>query len=130
MLKIFLALLFLLISCSESKFPEQKNTKSWLFTCAINSCSPFLNLCFNCFGERQCKTCITNIKSDCELCANDIYDKNNLEYIGGKEYLICDSTEPLHTKVCHLFCRGQFSQTGFCSKVQNVPVCICSSDTS
>lgn len=125
MFKIFIFLSIFFINKLECSI----QVKFWIATCTLNECSTALNTCINCFGERNCKSCITSAKADCSTCANDIYNKDELENIGGNQYLICDNSDPIQQKVCHLFCRGQYLQTGFCVRIQNIPVCQCMTDS-
>ncbi|RMZ96870.1 WD40 repeat-containing, partial [Brachionus plicatilis] len=53
----------------------------------------------------------------------------DLETINGNQYLICDSGDPIQSKVCHLYCRGQFAESGKCVRENNLPICKCSSET-
>ncbi|CAF1066208.1 unnamed protein product [Brachionus calyciflorus] len=62
----------------------------------------------NFFGERSCKTCISFSKPECSV--------------------FCDPLDPIQSKVCHLFFRGQFTQSGQCVRENNLPVCKCSSE--
>ena len=80
-------------------------------------------------GEASCKTCITNSLPACSNCANDIYNKDDLETIGGIQYMLCDISSQFQQKVCHLFCRRQNHQTGQCVKIQQILVCECTSDS-
>lgn len=102
--------------------------KHYISTCSTNNCEGTLNACSNCFGENQCKSCISTT-TGCSSCANDIFKREDLEDLGGTQYLICDSSDSLQTKVCHLFCRGQYKQTGNCVRYNNLPVCECSSNS-
>ncbi|RNA06326.1 WD-40 repeat [Brachionus plicatilis] len=87
-------------------------TGHWLNACRPNVCSETaFSLCWNCFGERVCKSCISFNKWECSTCADGIYNKENLEKISGNHYLICDSMDSIQSRVCHLFCRGQYSQS-------------------
>lgn len=127
MFKINVFILFsLLITSSQC---NQLMLKNWLFTCTSTECSAALSICSNCLGERQCKSCITNYKAECSVCAEDIFNKNDLESIGGNDYLMCDSSDQFHGKICHLFCRGQYYQTGQCTRLINLPICQCTTDT-
>lgn len=107
---------------------NQEDSKFWLISCKLNGCSFAFASCMNCFGERSCKTCITLSKPECSACADDIYNKDDLETIGDNKYFICDSSDPIQSVVCHLYCRGQFKQSGQCGIENNLPVCLCSSE--
>ncbi|RMZ99010.1 hypothetical protein BpHYR1_021583, partial [Brachionus plicatilis] len=65
----------------------------------------------------------------CSICADDIYNKDDLETIDGNEYLICDPGDPIQSKVFHLYCRGQYAQSGQCVRVNHLPICKCYSDS-
>ena len=103
------------------------SSKYWYFTCSSNECTTAINSCLNCLGERMCKACITNTNPNCATCANDIFNKEDLENIDGIPYFVCENSDPFQSKVCHFYCRGQYSQFGQCEINQNLPYCQCSS---
>jgi hypothetical protein len=105
------------------------NSKFWLTTCLADGCSLQLGSCMSCFGETNCKRCITSLKPECGQCAEDIYNRNDLETVAGNQYLFCDSMDFFQRQICHLFCRGQFAQTGNCIRISNLPICECVFDT-
>ncbi|RNA20441.1 hypothetical protein BpHYR1_053961 [Brachionus plicatilis] len=105
------------------------NSRYWLISCTLSGCSFAFSSCMNCYGERGCKSCIALSKPECAVCADDIFNKEDLETINGNQYLICDSQDPIQSKVCHLYCRGQFSQSGNCVRENNFPICKCSSES-
>ncbi|CAF0727637.1 unnamed protein product [Brachionus calyciflorus] len=123
-MKILILSIIILISSIDANKLIQ--SKFWLTSCSFSGCYITFNSCLNCFGERNCKNCITSIKPECSVCADDIYNKNDLEEIGGNQYFICDSLDNFQVKACQLYCRGQYFQSGQCLRVQNVPVCQCS----
>ncbi|RNA20443.1 hypothetical protein BpHYR1_053963, partial [Brachionus plicatilis] len=102
----------------------------WLISCTLSGCSFAFSSCMNCYGERGCKSCIALSKPECAVCADDIFNKEDLETINGNQYMICDSQDPIQSKVCHLYCRGQFSQSGKCVRENNLPICKCSFESS
>ncbi|RNA23189.1 WD-40 repeat [Brachionus plicatilis] len=107
---------------------RKDNSRYWLISCTLSGCSLAFNSCMNCFGERGCKSCISLSKPECAECADDIFNKDDLEIINGNEYLICDSQDPIQSRVCHFYCRGQFAQSGQCIRENNLPICKCFSD--
>ncbi|RNA35750.1 WD-40 repeat-containing [Brachionus plicatilis] len=108
---------------------RKDNSRYWLISCTLSGCSFAFSSCMNCYGERGCKSCISLSKPECSVCADDIYNKDDLETIDGNEYLICDPGDPIQSKVCHLYCRGQYAQSGQCVRVNNLPICKCSSES-
>ncbi|RNA35749.1 hypothetical protein BpHYR1_036409, partial [Brachionus plicatilis] len=108
---------------------RKDNSRYWLISCTLSGCSFAFSSCMNCYGERGCKSCISLSKPECSICADDIYNKDDLETIDGNEYLICDPGDPIQSKVCHLYCRGQYAQSGQCVRVNNLPICKCSSES-
>ena len=126
-LKIFICL-FLFVSQIESN--SLISQKYWYLTCSSSECTTAINSCLNCLGERMCKACITNANPECSTCANDIFNKEDLETIEGENYFICESSDPIQAKICHFYCRGQYSQFGQCVIQQNLPVCQCISATT
>ncbi|CAF1013692.1 unnamed protein product [Brachionus calyciflorus] len=116
-------LTFLFFSISEIKTLE---TKYWLSSCTLYGCEIAINECSNCFGETNCKRCITNIKQYCSFCAEDIFDKEILETIGNEKYFLCDNTDPFQRKICHIYCRGKLINFGDCKRIENIPACECS----
>lgn len=127
MFKTKILLICVLFSISESSF--NKNSKYWLITCGYSGCMFAFNFCFTCLGENNCKECLSSINQICSSCADDIFKQDFMEVIDGVNYLICDPMDLVQTKVCHLFCRGQFKTTGQCVRVNNLPVCQCSSES-
>lgn len=122
MLKIInLILVFLYAVSSETK---------WDDTCQLNSCFAYLSFCNTCYGERQCIACLTSLNPNCELCAENIYEKQNTVIINETEYSQCLRHDELNQKLCHFYCRGQFYPTGQCNHVDNQLVCECLSDLS
>ncbi|CAF1039019.1 unnamed protein product [Brachionus calyciflorus] len=103
------------------------NSKYWLLSCNLSGCSFAFSTCMTCLGESGCKTCITLSKPDCSTCADDIFKKEYMVPIFGKEYLVCDPSDPIQSKVCHIYCRGQFAQIGQCERLDDYLVCKCSS---
>ena len=126
-LKVFI--LFVLFCYINKTSCSKLTLKHWLYSCSSVECSTALNICSNCYGEINCKTCITNYRAECSVCAHDIFNKNDLETINGNDYLICDSSFSYHGKICNIFCRGQYFQTGQCIRILNIPVCECKPDT-
>ncbi|RNA28920.1 hypothetical protein BpHYR1_004450, partial [Brachionus plicatilis] len=108
---------------------SKDNSRYWLISCTLSGCSFAFSSCMNCYGERGCKSCIALSKPECAVCADDIFNKEDLETINGNQYLICDSGDPIQSKVCHLYCRGQFAESGNCVRENNLPICKCSSET-
>ncbi|CAF0765523.1 unnamed protein product [Brachionus calyciflorus] len=106
------------------------NSKYWLTSCSLTGCSITLNACLNCFGERGCTSCVTSIRPECDQCISDIYNKNDLETYEGVQYFICDSLDSFQEKICHIYCRGQYKQTGKCTRYQNLPICQCTNDNN
>ncbi|RNA20090.1 hypothetical protein BpHYR1_014898 [Brachionus plicatilis] len=76
----------------------------------------------SCFGKRGRKSCKALSKSECAVYAADIFNKDDLETINGNNYLICDSLDQIQSKVCHLYCRGQYAQSGECVRENNIPI--------
>ncbi|CAF0891265.1 unnamed protein product [Brachionus calyciflorus] len=126
MLKYLSLVVILFASQIESNLINE--SKLWSITCGSDTCSQSLSVCLYCYGERQCRQCLFNFNQECSACADDIFDKNNLENINGKDYLLCDSSDPLQVKICHIHCRSRNIAYGVCTKVQNIPVCECTAD--
>ncbi|CAF0913087.1 unnamed protein product [Brachionus calyciflorus] len=127
MLKYLSLVVILFASQIESNLINE--SKLWSITCGSDTCSQSLSVCLFCYGERQCRQCLFNFNQECSACADDIFDKNNLENINGKDYLLCDSSDPLQVKICHIHCRSRNIAYGVCTKVQNIPVCECTADS-
>lgn len=122
-MKIINSLIILFfISIKIEHYQSIVQAKHWLVSCL--SCSTHFKYCFNCYGVSQCTECLTSIRPECSFCINDIY-QDKLETIAGKKYLICDKSNVLHAKICHLYCRGMYYETGVCQKFKNKPVCRC-----
>ena len=51
-----------------------------------------------------------------------------MENVEDRPRLICDQKEELQGNVCNLYCRAMFFEYGQCERIQNVPVCQCSSN--
>ena len=126
--KISYLLFLFLISKIESS--NLILNKYWYLTCSSNECLNAINSCLNCLGERMCKACVTNANPECSTCVNDIFNKDDLENIDGVQHFICDSSDPVQAKMCHFYCRGNFSQIGQCIIHQNLPICECSTLTT
>lgn len=127
MLNKFFFFIFLFILFIGASFGIS-NSKYWLISCSLNDCSFAFNSCMNCFGEQDCKICITLSQPECSLCADDIFNKDDMESLNGNNYLICDSFDPIQEKVCHIYCRGKYKQYGQCVRENNFPICKCSSE--
>ena len=106
------------------------SSRYWYSSCSSSECTTAINSCLNCLSERMCKACITNTIPNCSTCANDIFNKEDLEIINGVSYFVCESSDPFQSKVCHFYCRGQLFQFGQCEIQQNLPVCKCSSSSN
>ncbi|CAF0779022.1 unnamed protein product [Brachionus calyciflorus] len=104
--------------------------KYWQISCNLNGCAQPLNTCLNCIGEQDCIKCISNSKPECSTCANEIFNKDDLEEINENKYLLCESSDIIHNKVCLIYCRGNFFRNGQCLRFQNFPVCQCSTNSS
>ena len=124
----FKCFIFICLFTSLVKSNNLINSRYWYFSCSSPECTTAINSCLNCLGERMCKACITNTNPNCSTCANDIFNKEDLETIDGNSYFICESSDPFQSKVCHFYCRGQYSQYGQCETDQNLPVCKCSAN--
>ncbi|CAF1079029.1 unnamed protein product [Brachionus calyciflorus] len=120
-------LMFTNINYSTSNETASTTASSLLNSnnCASESCSKSLDICKFCYGERQCRQCITNFDSQCSQCVDFIYDKNNLLSINNDKYLLCDASDPLQTKICNIYCRGQNVGQSSCGLIDNVQVCKC-----
>ena len=121
----FKNIIILIILLTQNNFNTLNETKHWATTCTTSTCSLALNTCMNCYGEAQCRHCIKMYNSDCELCANDIFNKTNLHSIYGTQYMLCLSNDLSQSKVCHIFCRGSYKVSGMCSHTENLNVCQC-----
>lgn len=119
-------IIFFMVLADNCQGLNQVESKYWLVSCTLDSCSFAFNSCMNCFGVLGCKSCITLNKPECSVCVDDIYNKDDLETINGNQYLLCDSLDPMQSAVCHLYCRGQYAQSGQCTVENGLPICKCS----
>ncbi|RNA06504.1 NACHT and WD domain [Brachionus plicatilis] len=129
MLKTSLVL-FIVLFASQSQSAKIINPKFWLTTCPLSGCTLTFNACLGCYGERNCKSCITSIKPECATCADDIFAEDGLETINENKYLLCDANDSFQVTVCHFHCRGRYYQTGKCTRLLNFPICECLSTTT
>ncbi|RNA06506.1 hypothetical protein BpHYR1_054191 [Brachionus plicatilis] len=104
--------------------------KFWLTSCSLSGCSLTLNACHHCYGEKNCKSCITSIKPECSKCVDDIFNQSDLQNVEDNKYLLCDASDSFQVTVCHFHCRGKYYQTGNCIRLNNIPVCQCTSQVS
>lgn len=123
---IFYLYFFIFLSISESS--NESYSKYWLISCSQSDCSFAFGSCLNCFGEQDCKTCITLSKPECSLCADDIFNDDDMESVNGNKYLICDSFDPIQQKACQIYCRGKYQKSGQCVRENNFPICKCSAE--
>ncbi|CAF1051743.1 unnamed protein product, partial [Brachionus calyciflorus] len=101
---------------------------TWSNTCQANSCESAFELCFYCYGQRQCKICVDSFRPECLKCLEDIYDNKHLHNLNGHHHFICESNDELNQRACHLYCRGQFHPSGECSLVNSHSVCQCNTN--
>ncbi|RNA28450.1 serine threonine kinase [Brachionus plicatilis] len=98
-------------------------------TCQTSFCKLALDPCVRCFGVYQCKKCILSVEKDCLPCADEIYAQKNV-MIGRNQFQMCHTLNDLSNKICHMFCRGYFYETGSCQMLNDIFVCQCSNVTN
>ena len=128
MTKSLVFLCLIVIALGESSIVHKE--KIYLTTCSSSTCTDALTKCAFCFGETQCKKCISDFNEECVLCASEVFSEPSFT-IGGTVYpMICDSTQALQVSVCNIRCRSEWFTNGNCVKVENAPVCQCSTTTA
>lgn len=121
--KIFFLLFIQLVFIS---LLVESNTKHWLYSCQFAACLLSIDYCLNCFGEKNCTKCLETMNSLCSTCAENIFNQDHLEINDGAEYFICDPLDYFQNKVCHFYCRGKYFPKGNCVRLNNIPMCHCS----
>lgn len=112
---------------TQTRTTQTRTTpKSWLKNCNNEKCIIVFERCRKCNGDVQCAKCLREASFVCLQCSIDIYDENSLTDLSGTKYLICNNTIPVHTSVCHFYCRGQYKTTGSCQIANGNSICVCS----
>ena len=127
--KIFY-LIFIVLFVGETKCKELERSysvyKNCITTCSISSCSIAIEYCMTqCYSVNDCKSCLINRDPLCSICANDIFNSNNMFQVYGQSYLLCDQYGYFQASVCQFYCKAYSKTIGKCNDVQGLSACLC-----
>jgi hypothetical protein len=132
-IRIGLSLITFLLLCLCSSLTLQddarESSRAYMVTCASSECQQAISYCNNqtkCLGD-ICKRCLEGFTQCNSQCTKDLFNETEYLQVNGMKYLPCDDTSVAQARGCELICRSKFFLNSYCSLLNCLPVCICTS---